>query len=151
MTKDLGKALYNLQRFQILQAKINPQTQLSIPDHYAYAWYAEIFPFLSEGSLHHELEPYFTITRKQIEKIKKWADDEWLKSKSPSFYDFEDHFGAREGNKDGITRGVLIKVFRYMYLKKLFDDTFWKKLLENARHPTEASVITSKLKEITLL
>lgn len=146
--KEIGKAIFNLQRFQILQVKANLQTQQLIPDHYAYAWQAELYPALDESALHEDLEPYFTITRKQVDKIKKYADDEWLKNKLHSFYEFEDHFGCRSGNEDGITRDVLIKVFRYMYLKKLLDDAFWKKLLETAKFPTEASVITQKLKEI---
>ena len=149
--KELGKALYNLQRFQLLQAKINLPTHNLIPDHYAYAWQVNLYPMLDTGVLHEELEHYFTITRKQIEKIKKYADDEWLKSKMRSFYEFEDYFGCREGNKDGITRDVLIKVLRYMFLKKLFDDIFWKKLLETAKFPTEASAITAKYKDIGLL
>lgn len=146
--KEIGKAIFNLQRFQILQVKVNQQTQHLVNDHYAYAWYAELYPMLDEGDLHEDLEPYFTITRKQIEKIKKYADDEWLKNKMHSFYEFEEYFDCRKGNKDGITREVLIKVFRYMYLKKLFDEIFWKKLLETAKFPTEASVIPLKLKDI---
>lgn len=149
--KDLGKALFNLQRFHLLQTKANLQTQHLVPDHYAFAWYAELYPVLDKGALHEDLEPYFTITAAHIGKIKKYADDEWLNSKMHSFYEFEDHFGCRNGNKDGITRDVLIKVFRYMFLKKLFDDIFWKKLLETAKFPTEAAVITTKLKDIALV
>ncbi|MGP8216203.1 MAG: hypothetical protein ACLQQ4_11600 [Bacteroidia bacterium] len=149
--KEIGKALYNLQRFQIIETKLNPQTHNLIPDHYAYAWYVELFPLYDEMSLHKDLEPYFTITRKQIEKIKKRADDEWLKERMHSFYDYEDYFGSRTDNKDGITRAVLIKVFRYMYLKKFWDEIFWKKLLEPAKFPAEAEIIHSKSRVLSLL
>lgn len=42
---NIGKAVFNLQRFQILQTKINPQTADKMPDFYAYAWSVKMFPF----------------------------------------------------------------------------------------------------------
>lgn len=137
--KDIGKALFNLQRFQILQTKLNPATSYQIPDAYAYAWSCKLFPLLDDCDLHEDLQQYFTITRDQVDKITCYADEEWLKKRYYNFYDYESYFRGVES----ISRYGLISVFRYMYLKGCFDNQFWSKLLEPMKYPSEASVITN--------
>lgn len=149
--KDLGKVLFNLQRFQILQTKLNPHTPNLISDHYAYAWYREVYPLLDECSLHEDLEPYFTVTKDEVERVSKYADDESTAGHYYTFYQYEDKFGSRQGPQEGISRSSLIGIFRYMFLKELFDDEFWKKLLENPNYPTEAGNIVSKNLSIYLI
>jgi len=64
-----GKALFNMQRFQILQAKHNPQTEHTIPDHYAFAWYAKVYPFYDSAELHEDLKDYFEIPEDLIHTV----------------------------------------------------------------------------------
>jgi hypothetical protein len=142
--EDLGKALYNLQRFQVLQTKVNPQTSNYIPNDYAYAWYAEIFPLLNEGGFHEALEKHFKITSEQVDVITQYADSEWLEQRYYNFYEYEKYFEVRSGNKIGIDRSVLLSVFKYMYLREAFDKDFWTKLLEPMKHPVEAQGIIRK-------
>ncbi len=139
----LGKSLYNLQRFQILQTKLNPQTSNLIPNHYAYAWYAGVYPFLDTEEIHEDLKEYFLVSEEQVDKITAYADKEWLNKKLYNFYEYEQYFNVRYGNDDNIDRSALISVFRYMFLKGGFDEEFWSKLLEPMKHPIEASMITS--------
>lgn len=139
----LGKALFNLQRFQILQAKRNEATAHTIPDYYAYAWYAKVYPFFDEVELNEDLKDYFHITEKEVDIITKYAADEWDAGRLHNFYEYESHFGVRQGGNDGITRGKLISVFRYCYLSDHYDEAFWKKLIEPMKHPTEAATIIS--------
>ncbi len=137
-----GKAIFNLQRFLILQTKVNPQTKDTIPDYYVYAWYTGIFPFFEEGDLHEDLEEYFKITKKQVDIISKFLDDEWRNKKLYTFYELEEHFKCWNNPVENIDRYVLICVLRYMYLRGGFDKDFWKKMLEPMQYPVEAESIT---------
>ena len=141
---DLGKLLFNLTRFQILQAKLNEHTTHIISDCYAYAWESGLYPFMDDSELHWDLKEYFNTTKEQAEMILKYADDEWNKKRYYTFYEYEAHFKVRQGATEGINRSTLIKVFRYLYLHESFDDVFWKKLVEPQKHPIEAGSIIGK-------
>jgi hypothetical protein len=144
--KNIGKALFNLQRFQILQTKLNPDTSHLLPNDYAYAWYEKLYPIVEENALHEDLEQYFSITKEQVDVITSYADSEWLKKKYYTFYEYEDHYQCRRDPIKGITRHTLIAVFRYMYLRNTFDEKFWNTLLEPMKYPAEAGGITSEFK-----
>jgi hypothetical protein len=144
MNLDVGKVLFNLQRFQILQTKSNPQTSDLIPDYYAYAWEVKLFPALDENALHEDLKEYFTIKEKQVNLISDRADSEWLEKRLYNFYEYEDYF--RKDTQNGIDRVTLLYSFRYFYLKRGFDDSFWEKLLEPSKHPSEAALIKRDFK-----
>ena len=144
--RNTGRALFNLQRFQILQTKLNPQTSNIIPDHYAFAWYVKMYPALDEGELHADLKEHFTITEDQFELVSNRADNEWLEKRLYNFYEYEEFFKTRTNPPNGLTRWNLICIFRYSFLKRGFDESFWKKLLEPAKYPSEASSITSEFK-----
>ncbi|SDP91303.1 hypothetical protein SAMN05428975_3546 [Mucilaginibacter sp. OK268] len=139
-----NRTIYNLQRFQILQTKVNPQTSDYIPDAYAYAWYDEVYPIMHESDLSGDLSEFFKISKEQIDQITKYADSEWLDKRLYTFYEYEDYFSVRTANENNIERFTLIAVFKYVYLSGGFDDDFWKKLLEPMKHPAEAQSITSK-------
>lgn len=139
---ELGKSIFNLQRFQILQTKLNPSTTNLIPNDYAYAWYKKLYPLLDENELHEDLESYFSITKEQVDEITNFADKEWLENKYYTFYEYENHYKCRSNPFLDITRHTLIAVFRYMYLREAFDQNFWNKLLEPMQHPSEAGGIT---------
>lgn len=137
---DSGKVQYNLQRYQILQTKLNPATSFLIQNDYAYAWSENLFPLFDSSPLHEDLEGFFSISRLEIEKVLNFADEQWLENKYHTFYDYEDLFDL--GEKKGSTRFKLIAIFRYMNLRNTFDNKFWQKLIENA--PIEASGLIRK-------
>jgi hypothetical protein len=147
----LGKAMFNLTRFQVLQTKLNSQLEKNVPDYYAYAWDEELYPFLDSSPLHEDLKDYFKITKEQVDQISKYADSEWLEKRLHTFYQYEDYFKARHNDEGEITRSVLISVFRYLYLHNCFDEKFWKKLLTPPEYPTEAGGITREYQPPYLL
>ncbi|WP_124981498.1 hypothetical protein [Nonlabens xiamenensis] len=144
--KNIGKALFNLQRFQILQTKLNPNTSHLLPNDYVYAWYEKLYPIVDENDLHEDLEPYFSITREQVDEITSYTDTEWLEKRYYTFYEYEDYYKCRIEPVKGISRHTLIAVFRYMFLRNAFDDKFWNTLLEPMKYPVEAGGITSDFK-----
>lgn len=132
------KILFNLQRFQILQTKLNPNTCDLISDSYAYAWYKRLYPFLDDSDLHEDLEECFTTKKEFANPVVEYADKEWRDKKYYTFYQYEAKFGGREN------RHALIAIFRYMFLNETFDNEFWETLIKPQEHPVEASSITSK-------
>lgn len=141
-----NKPIFNLQRFQILQTKLNPETSHLIPDAYAYAWYQKLFPLLDDCELHEDLEECFDITKEQVDIISKRADSEWLEKRYYTFYEYEDFYNVRYSNEHNISRHTLIATFRYLYLHGTFDDVFWETLIKPMQHPSEASLVTSEFK-----
>lgn len=150
---NIEKALFNIQRIQILQSKLNPETTNFISDEYAYAWNVELFPLLDSSELHYQYESQFRITKSEVDLVTEFADSEWLKKKYYSFYEYEDIF--LRSNKFNIKteRWHLIAIFRYMYLRHSFDNEFWGKLVKNGECPIEAFGIVREfdLKELSLI
>lgn len=105
---DIGKSIFNLQRYQILQTKLNPATTNFIPNDYAYAWYQKLYPLLEENDLHEDLQPYFSITKEQVDEIINYADSEWLEKRYYNFYEYEKYYGCRTNPIMGISRSALI-------------------------------------------
>lgn len=140
--KDIGKSMFNLQRFMILQTKVNPQTCDQLPDEYAFAWYAKLYPFFNNSELHEDLEEYFEITRDQVDSVSKYLDDEWLEGRLYTFYELERKYRCRHDPVNGIDRMVLINILRYMKLQGGFDEEFWSKILEPMQYPSEARSIS---------
>ena len=139
------KAIYNLQRFSILQTKLNPATSELIPNSYAYAWFANIYPCLHDSDIHHDLKECFATKEKQVKLIAEIADKNWLSKKNLTYYEYEKLF--REDDKYenyNISRVELLPAFRYFYLESIFDDDFWIKLLEKGEYPIEADSITNE-------
>lgn len=143
MSTDMGKTLFNLQRFMILQMAVNPATSDRIPLDYVFAWYHKIYPFFESGELHEDLTPYFEITKEQVDYLTKYLDDEWLNKRTYTFYELEDQFNSRHSPKHGLDRLTLMNILQYIKLRGGFDDAFWSKLLEPMQHPSEAQSILS--------
>lgn len=150
---NIEKALFNIQRIQILQSKLNLTTTNLISNDYAYAWNVELFPLLENTDLHYQYETQFKITRQEVDIVTEFADSEWLKKQYYSFYQYEDMFVR--GNKFDIKteRWHLIAIFRYMFLRGSFDKVFWDKLVENGNCPIEAFGIVREfdIKELSLI
>jgi len=139
---DTGKSLYLLQKFMILQTKLNPQTTDLLPDSYAYAWYVDLYPFLDDCEWHTNLKDYFNINETKILPIWDYLVEEWQSQNYHTFYELENHFGVQHEQNE-IKRSDLIRILRYAYLVKNFDEDFWGKLLEPMKYPSEASIITN--------
>jgi len=58
-----GKMLFNIQRLQVLQIKLNPSTTKVISDAYAFAWSYKIYPILHTYKLHEGFQDYFDVTK----------------------------------------------------------------------------------------
>lgn len=136
------RAIFNLQRYSILNTKLNSQTQDIIPNDYAYAWYSGVYPFFTSSNIHEDLEEFFTFNKKQTETIAEYVDKEWLAQKTYTFYELEDHFDVRGIPVEGISRECLFHVLRYIYLHRGFDKIFWDKLLTPMEYPTEVESLT---------
>ena len=150
---NIEKALFNIQRIQILQSKLNPTTANLISNDYAYAWNVELFPLLESTDLHHQYEGLFKITKKEVDVVTEFADSEWLKKQYYSFYEYEDKFIRGDKYDFKTERWHLIAIFRYMFLRDSFDKTFWDKLVENGNCPIEAFGIIREfdIKELSLI
>jgi hypothetical protein len=138
---DTGKTLYSLQKFMVLQTKLNPQTTNLLPDSYVYAWYVDLYPFLDDCEWHTNLKDFFSIKESKIDPIWDYLIKEWELKRNHTFYDLENYFGV-EHQRNEISRSDLIHILRYAYLLKNFNDNFWQKLLEPMKYPSEASIIT---------
>jgi len=139
------KAIFNLQRFSILQTKLNPATSDLISDSYAYAWYHCVYPYLHDSDIHFTLKDNFDVNEDKVKIIAELADQNWLDKKNITFYKYENMFNYDEKYKSiGIGRVELLVSFRYFYLQGIFDEDFWKKLLEAGEYPIEASSITKE-------
>lgn len=140
--QQLGKALYNQQRFMILQAKLSLELRDQFSDSYVYAWQKNVYPILDENQTHEDLEVYFTVSREQVNLIAEKADADWRGQTLHTFYEYEDYFDSRGFPKHGIDRITLIHVFRYLYLDERFDQAFWDRLISPMNYPIEAEGIT---------
>ena len=68
---ETGKMLYHLQKFMILQTKLNPQTTSLISDDYAYAWYVDLYPIFQDGEWHENVKEYFSMSEEKVENVIK--------------------------------------------------------------------------------
>ena len=136
---DIGKLLFNIQKFQILQTKYNPQTKDMISDAYAYAWSVGLYPFFDDYAYSADLKDCFSILEDKISSVLNYLDSEWLKKKYYTFYQLEDHFDVRGSGQ--YSRNDLICILRYTYLHDKFDKIFWDTLVRRGDSPCEAEGI----------
>lgn len=141
---NIEKALFNIQRIQILQSKLNPETTNLVSNDYAYAWNVSMYPLLEFSELHLEYQDQFAIKKEDVDIITDFADKEWLSKKYYSFYQYEDFFVWDKNSPVKTERFHLIAIFRYMFLRDAFDQKFWDTLLENGNCPIEAFSISRK-------
>jgi len=121
------RALVDIQRTQVVLAKLAKQTEGLVPSSYAYALDKRLCPvFDTEDG--HPFDEGYDIKREFANSVLKYCDQKWLAGEAPSFYDLEDHFGRQ--------RVELIHILRYAHLSRRFDDAFFKAVLANC--PSEA-------------
>jgi|TergutMp193P3_1026864.scaffolds.fasta_scaffold23491_4 hypothetical protein len=146
---DIGKILFNLQKFQILQTKHNPQTKDVVSDAYAYAWSVGLYPFFDNYDYSTDLKEYFSISEDKISTVINYLDSEWLKKNYYTFYQLEDHFDVSGYGQ--CSRYDLICILRYTYLHNKFDDTLWDTLVRRGDNPCEAEGIIDQFELSELL
>lgn len=138
-----NKQMFQLMRLQILALACNPTTADLISPSHAFAWEYGVYPF-HRSEQEAWAEPFanqFDVPPAKMEALALFLDNLWLKRKTITFYELENHYRVRERNAEW-SRGELVAACQYMYLEKMFDDNFWAALLKDAEHPIEASGIT---------
>ena len=133
--------LFNLQKFEILQTKINPQTSSYIPDDYAFAWFSGVYPFFDKNEITELYKDYFALPEAKVKAVIEYLDSEWLSQKYYTFYQISTYLK----NKDMISnKSDLISILKYIYLHGGFDKIFWDTLLTQNEFPIEAKSIVSR-------
>ncbi|NHQ81577.1 hypothetical protein HA051_08315 [Chromobacterium vaccinii] len=137
----MKSALFEIMRFQILTASITKGPDGYLNNAYIYAWNEGIYPLHQESaSMHKPFPSEFKITKEMVDELGKNLDTLWMQGKSPTFYELEDIYQVWLGSTIW-DRVKLMTTCRYLFLSRLFDEAFWKKLLSQANHPTEAAFI----------
>ena len=131
--------LFNLQKFSILQTKINSQTSSYISDDYAFAWYSGVYPLFDSNELTELYKECFEIPESKVKTVIEYLDSEWLKKKYYTFYQISSQF-----KNEHINKYDLISILRYVYLHGGFDQTFWDTILTPTEFPIEAKSIISR-------
>jgi hypothetical protein len=140
----MDQKLFAIMRFQILTTALSSELGERLTDAYVYAWDARVYPLFNHGpDWHGPFADCFEVSKAMLDELSKYLDEAWRDGKVPSFYQLEERYRIREGGGEW-DRGKLIHACRYMRLQGLFDDAFWKRILEPTNHPTEASMITDK-------
>jgi len=145
-----NKSLYQLMRFNILNSGRTDLDKSPFSAAYIYAWESGVFPAFNEGAEWHKpFQEQFDVTEKEVLELAKLLDDKWLAKTPITFYDLEDHYGVSGSTHSSSNwdRVKLLITCRYMYLNRMFDDTFWPSLTENGKCPSEAHSICRPLSE----
>ena len=96
--KELGKALFSIQKYMILSTKLNPQTTELIPDAYAYAWDVGLYPIFSNGEWHESVKDYFDVSEEKSFRVIKYIDEAWLKKRIILFMNWKIAFCTQKKN-----------------------------------------------------
>jgi hypothetical protein len=145
---DIGKILFNLQKFEILKTKKDPQTKDLISDAYAYAWSVGLFPLFDNFDYSIDLKEYFPITEEKISNVLNYIDSEKKKKNYFTFYQLEDHFDVLGSGQ--YSRYDLICILRYAYLHNRFNG-IWDTLVRRGDSPCEAEEIIAPFEPFDLL
>ena len=132
---------FELARFNVLCAALQPGTREKLSDAYVFAWERYVYPGLDHGSTLHE--PYshcFQVSGRMLDELVSVIADREESKKPITFYELEDHFMVRDGHSPW-NRSKLISACRYLFLHESWDRTVWDALLKKMEHPMEAASI----------
>lgn len=138
------EALFIQQRLQIMNLGVHHD---EFSDSYLHAWESGTYPLLqdTDGSvIRMPHEPYAEFFKTPKDKVQRLFDrlcTAWDAKEELTFYALEDELGVHGGYGSEWDRVDLIKICRYLYLERSFDEEFWKTLLTPMEHPSEASSI----------
>ncbi|MGL6368901.1 hypothetical protein ACSZNB_04035 [Aeromonas hydrophila] len=139
-------ALFTQQRLQILTLAVHHG---EYSDAYLYAWYAGVYPFFedTDGSVmrrpHEHYKEQFRISEDKVDELSLYLDQCEQNDEIPTFYELEDHYQTRHSQSEW-SRSDLLKICRYFFLRNMWDEDFWKKVLEPMKYPSEAASIVRK-------
>jgi antitoxin MazE len=140
--KKIMSALFQTMRLNIINTARAEQENNTIPKSYIYAWSNGVYPMNAGVEYHKPFSTEFDVSEAEMIELAEFYDDLWLNKKPMTFYEIENHFGAREGSTSW-DRSKLLGASRYFYLNSMFmGDDFWETVLKPMEHPTEASSIT---------
>lgn len=138
--------LYQLARFNVLCAARTPGLQDSIDEAYVYAWQVGVYPFFNDNTaLHVPFADQFSVSSDMVDELSGFLEDRADAEDVPTFYELEDHYQVRR-SRSPWGRMELIHACRYMFLKQMWDEAFWKALLKGSDHPSEAKAIVREFK-----
>lgn len=134
------KALYNIQKFQILSLFTNDSATKKVSESYAFAWEKDLFPVGHHGrDWHSPHEESFNIGKAQLDELGDFLDSVETSGKTISFYKLEDHYDVRNGS--GWDRMDLVYACRYFRLNGWFTEEFWKGMVGHSDCPSESHQI----------
>ncbi|MDX7786026.1 hypothetical protein [Aeromonas caviae] len=143
---DVLNALFTHQRLQILSLAVHHD---EYSDAYLYAWYSGVYPFFedTDGSVmrkpHEHYKEQFRISAEKVDELSLFLDQCELNDEVPTFYELEEHFRTRYRESEW-SRSDLLKICRYFFLRGMWHEDFWKKVIAPMKHPSEAASIVRK-------
>lgn len=144
MSQTLLKAIFEVQRQNLILAKLNPQTSKHIDDALAFAYHKRLCPTLHTSSAADDpFNDAWKITRDFVDQVSTYCEEQ-RRRKEPVGFGTE-----LEGKFSRDQRHTLVDVMRYIFLAGRFDPPFWKALLRMA--PSEARGITHRFELNELL
>jgi len=133
-------ALFQMTRFQILCTAKTKGTEDYLSSAYVYAWAEGVYPLFENTDLHKPFADQFRVSAEMVEELSKYLDEQEIQGAVPTFYQLEDYYGVRS-SRTPWDRMQLIDACRYMFLRGMWGDEFWKALLKGSDHPSEAKSI----------
>jgi hypothetical protein len=136
----IEKALYNIQKFQILSLFTSDSATKNVSQAYAFAWEKDLFPIGHHGcDWHLPHEESFKISRAEVDELGDFLDGIEREGKTITFYQLEDHYGVRNGSS--WERMDLVFACRYFRLNGWFTEEFWKGMVGHSDCPSESHSI----------
>lgn len=135
---------FQMMRFNILVAALNPATREKIPDDYAFAWDRAVYPIYTENEIVEAFEGDFKVSKDMMGDLLEKLDQHWDYGKGPgiTFYELEDHFEVRKGATKW-DRSKLIRAMKYLYLRHretgVFDQDLFDSIVRGKGAPAEAN------------
>jgi len=143
MTNTELPALFQIMRFNILNAARSDVDKGTFSDAYIFSWENSVFPIGSNLEYHKPFEDMFQISKSQMDELAELLDERWIDNNPMTFYELEDHYGGKHNMSGGWDRSKLLYACRYFYLREMFNGhSFWETMLKEMEHPIEASLIT---------
>ncbi|ADC63443.1 hypothetical protein [Allochromatium vinosum] len=145
-----NESLFQLMRFNILNSGRSDLDNSPFTSAYIYAWESGVFPAFNEAAdWHKPFSEQFDVTEEEVLALGKLLDEKWLAKTPITFYELEAHCGVRGSTYSSVSwnRAKLVVTCRYMYLNRMFDDSFWSALVKNGECPSEAHSICMPLKQ----
>lgn len=139
-----NEALFQLMRFNIMNSK-------KFPSAYLYAWESSIYPLLHPSAdWHRPFAEQFEVSEAKMGELQKYLFDAFENGASKSFYELEDDFDVKRLAGSHLSsnqwdRHELISACRYLFLSEGLELGIFQAMLENGRHPTEASLVMQSL------